>query len=97
MIKQYKILFMKITKQILKDLLKHKIIQITFKKKDGTERVMKCTLQEDLVPIYEKKTERVKKQNDETLAVWDLEKDSFRSFKLDSLIDYQIIEEGYEL
>ena len=88
---------MKITKQILKDLLKHKIIQITFKKKDGTERVMKCTLQEDLVPIYEKKTERVKKQNDETLAVWDLEKDSFRSFKLDSLIDYQIIEEGYEL
>jgi hypothetical protein len=84
-------------KDTLKDLLKRKVVQITFKKKDGTERVMKCTLQEDLVPIYEKKTERVKKQNDETLAVWDLEKDSFRSFKVDSVIDYQSIEEGYEL
>ena len=84
-------------KDTLKDLLKRKIVQITFKKKDGTERIMKCTLQEDLVPIYEKKTERVKKQNDETLAVWDLEKDSFRSFKLDSVIDYRAIEEGYEL
>lgn len=84
-------------KDTLKDLLKRKVVQITFKKKDGTERVMKCTLQEDLVPIYEKKTERVKKQNDETLAVWDLEKDSFRSFKVDSVIDYQTIEEGYEL
>ena len=85
------------TKQELKDLLKRKVVQITFKKKDGTERVMKCTLQEDLVPIYEKKTERVKKLNEETLAVWDLEKDSFRSFKLDSVIDYRALEEGYEL
>jgi hypothetical protein len=86
-----------LTKDALKDLLKRKVVKITFKKKDGTERVMKCTLQEDLVPIYEKKTERVKKQNDETLAVWDLEKDSFRSFKVDSVIDYRAIEEGYEL
>ena len=84
-------------KDTLKDLLKKKVVQIKFKKKDGSERVMKCTLQEDIVPIYEKKTERVKKQNDETLAVWDLEKDSFRSFKLDSVIDYQVLEEGYEL
>lgn len=84
-------------KEHLKDLLKRKIVQIKFKKKDGSERVMKCTLQEDIVPIYEKKTERVKKQNEETLAVWDLEKDSFRSFKLDSVIDYQVLEEGYEL
>ena len=84
-------------KDTLKDLLKRKIVQIKFKKKDGSERVMKCTLQEDVVPIYEKKTERVKKQNDETLAVWDLEKDSFRSFKINSVIDYQVIEEGYEL
>ena len=88
---------MQITKQELKDLLKRKVVQITFKKKDGTERVMKCTLQEDLVPIYEKKTERVKKLNEETLAVWDLEKDSFRSFKVDSVIDYRALEEGYEL
>jgi hypothetical protein len=85
------------TKDTLKDLLKRKIVQIKFKKKDGTERTMKCTLLEDMVPIYEKKTERVKKVNEEVLAVWDLDKEAFRSFKLDSLLDYQILEEGYEL
>ena len=84
-------------KDTLKDLLKRKIVQITFKKKDGTERIMKCTLQEDLVPIYEKKTERVKKQNDETLAVWDLDIEAFRSFRVDSVTDYHAVTEGYEL
>jgi hypothetical protein len=86
-----------LTKDALKDLLKRKTVKITFKKKDGTERVMNCTLHEEVVPVYEKKTERVKKTNDDVLAVWDLDKDAFRSFKLDSLIDYQILEEGYEL
>ena len=85
------------TKDTLKDLLKRKIVQITFKKKDGTERIMKCTLQEDIVPIYEKKTERVKKQNDETLAVWDLDIEAFRSFRVDSVTDYHAVTEGYEL
>jgi len=84
-------------KDTLKDLLKRKILKITFKKKDGTERTMNCTLLEDIVPVYEKKTERVKKVNEEVLAVWDLDKEAFRSFKLDSLIDYQVLEEGYEL
>lgn len=83
-------------KDTLKDLLKRKIVQIKFTKTDGTERVMKCTLLEDIVPIYEKKTERVKQTNDDLLAVWDLDKAAFRSFKLSSLIDYQTIEEGYE-
>ena len=58
---------------------------------------MKCTLLADMVPIYEKKTERTKPENENALAVWDLEKDAFRSFKLDSVIDYSVVEEGYEL
>jgi hypothetical protein len=85
------------TKNTLKDLLKRKILKITFKKKDGTERTMNCTLLEDMVPLYEKKTERVKKDNENVLAVWDLDKEAFRSFKLDSLIEYQVLQEGYEL
>ena len=84
-------------KQTLKDLLKNKVLKVSFKKKDGTERIMKCTLLADMVPIYEKKTERTKPENENALAVWDLEKDAFRSFKLDSVIDYSVVEEGYEL
>lgn len=86
-----------LTKHDLNNLLKRKILKITFKKKDGSERIMKCTLLEDMVPFYEKKTERVKKVNEDVLAVWDLDKDAFRSFKLDSVIDYQVLEEGYEV
>jgi hypothetical protein len=81
----------------IKSLLKKNILSIKFKKQDGTERTMKCTLLEDMLPVYEKKTERVKKANENVLAVWDLDKEAFRSFKLDSLIEYQVLQEGYEL
>jgi hypothetical protein len=86
-----------ITKEEIKDLLKRKIVNVKFKKKDGSERTMKCTLLSDLVPVYEKKTERTRPENEGALAVWDLEKEAFRSFKVDSVIDYQVLEEGYEL
>jgi len=85
------------TKNSLRTLLKEHIVTVKFKKQDGTERTMKCTLLSDLVPVYEKKTERIKLENEETLAVWDLEKKAFRSFKVDSVIDYHVVEEGYEL
>lgn len=86
-----------ITKPELIKLLNKKVLKIAFTKKDGTERLMKCTLLEDIVPKYEKKTERVKKINENILSVWDVEKDEFRSFKLDSLLSYSVLEEGYEL
>jgi len=86
-----------ITKNDLKQLLSKKILRVKFKKKDQTEREMKCTLRADIIPVYEKKTDKVKKTNENVLAVWDLDKDGFRSFKLDSLIDYQVMMEGYEL
>lgn len=86
-----------VTKTSLKDLLKKKIVEIKFKKKDGSERVMCCTLDKDIVPKYEKKTDRLKQVKEDILAVWDLDKEAFRSFKLDSVINYQVLEKGYEL
>jgi hypothetical protein len=65
--------------------LKFGPVDVTFTKKDGTERTMKCTLKEELMLPYEKKTDRVKEQSNETLAVYDLEKESWRSFRLDSI------------
>lgn len=58
---------------------------VTFVKKDGTEREMNCTLKEELMLPYEKKTDRVKAESKETLAVYDLDKESWRSFRLDSI------------
>ena len=85
------------TKEMLKDLLKKSVVEFKFKKTDGSERILKGTLASDIVPVYEKKTERKKRENDNVLAVWDIEKDEFRSFRINSLISYQALEEGYEL
>lgn len=64
----------------LKDALRHNTIQVTFTKKDGTERVMKCTLKEDVLPVVESKEPSTRKTNDANLAVFDVEANSWRSF-----------------
>lgn len=85
------------TKTKLKEILSKHIVMVNFTKKDGSERIMTCTLREDYVKPHVKKTERVKKINEEVLSVWDVDKDAFRSFKPELVNDYQIVQEGYEL
>lgn len=46
---------------------------------------MSCTLKEDVVQYTEKKTEKIKKENNDVLAVWDLDKKAWRSFRIDSV------------
>jgi hypothetical protein len=59
--------------------------KITFLKKDGTERVMNCTLKSDLTEDYEKKTDRVKESNPDVCPVFDLDLKAWRSFRFDSV------------
>jgi len=61
-------------------------VKVTFIKKDGTERTMLCTLDENVVPPIEKKTERVKTSSEEVLPVYDLDAKGWRSFRLDSIL-----------
>jgi hypothetical protein len=65
--------------------LKFGPVDVTFTKKDGTLRTMKCTLKEELMLPYEKKTDKVKEVSLEVLPVYDLDKESWRSFRLDSI------------
>jgi hypothetical protein len=69
----------------LLELLRQGEIEVTFTKADGTDRIMKCTLQEGVVVPHEKKTERTKEPNADILPVWDIEKQAWRSFKLSSI------------
>ncbi len=69
----------------LSGVLKEGNVSLTFNKKDGTERVMLATLNEKIVPKYEKKTDREKKKTLESMSVFDVEKNEWRSFRLDSL------------
>jgi len=61
---------------------------IVFKKVDGTERTMKCTLNEALLPKREV-TESVRKANDGVQNVFDLELNQWRSFKWDNFISFE--------
>ncbi|NBW57437.1 DUF2693 domain-containing protein [bacterium] len=74
-----------VSRDWLQGLLKNEIVKVTFTKKDGTDRTMLCTLKEDLILPYETKTDRVKKASEDTIAVYDLEKESWRSFRFDSI------------
>jgi hypothetical protein len=61
---------------------------IVFKKVDGTERTMKCTLNEALLPKREV-TESARKANDGVQTVFDLELNQWRSFKWDNFISFE--------
>ena len=69
----------------LTGLLKERVVDLKFEKKDGSIREMKATLKSDMVISYEKKTDKEKLVNEEVLAVFDLDKDQWRSLRLDSL------------
>lgn len=63
---------------------------VVFQKTDGTFREMNCTLKEEFLPPFDKNAVG-KATNEEVLAVWDLDKNAWRSFRLDSVvsIDYK--------
>ena len=59
---------------------------ITFTKKDGTERVMNCTLRSDMLPVVEIKEDKTpRKQNDNVLSVYDIDAQGWRSFTVNAV------------
>lgn len=70
-------------RQEIIDLLQNKTCLVTFKKKDETERRMLCTLQPNVIPFV--KGTGVKK-TDDVISVFDIEKEDWRSFRVDSVI-----------
>jgi hypothetical protein len=80
-------------KEDLIKILKEKVVTIKFKKKDDSVRKMICTLSEDYLPdpeeVIEGQEKKKKKENPNTLPVWDLEKLAWRSFRVDSVVEYE--------
>jgi len=71
--------------------LHSEVYNVSFTKKDGTVRNMKCTLRADYLPSKaESESTSTKKVNPDVLAVWDLEKSEWRSFRKDSVNDYHV-------
>jgi hypothetical protein len=79
----------KIFKRWLKSHLAYGETTVVFTKKDGTERVMKCTTNPELVPAVEivesVEPKKERKVNEEVMPVYDLEAKSWKSFRWDSI------------
>lgn len=77
---------MELSKTNIINMLNSGIVNVKFTKTDGSERDMKCTLMEAMVKPHERKTDREKKENDNIISVWDVDKEAWRSFRYDSII-----------
>lgn len=68
--------------------LKMQTVNIEFMKKDGTRRKMTCTLMPEMLPAQVDLEELIntRKGNPDILAVFDTDKDEWRSFRWDSLL-----------
>jgi hypothetical protein len=75
----------------LTKLLSEYVIEVTFTKKDGTERVMNCTLQEDYLP---ETTGAGRAASFDAVSVYDVDKEDWRSFRWDSIKAVKVIVES---
>lgn len=58
----------------------HESVDVTFIKKDGSERVMRCTLKESIVPKVENP-----KESNTVCTVWDCVLNQWRSFYFENI------------
>lgn len=79
----------------LVDLLKNNLVEVTFDKLDGSERVMPCTLMESYFPPANKDEpltqKKVREISDKVIAVWAVESNGFRSFRYDRVKKIEVI------
>ena len=83
-------------KDWLRTLLHEGVVGITFIKKDGSERLMQCTLAESKIPSEFAPKGSEKAKSDEVLPVFDVENDGWRSFRWDSITNIEFSLVGVE-
>ena len=72
------------------DLLSSNVCLVKFIKKNGEERVMKCTKNLDMIP-EEKHPHSNISYTPSKIRVFDLEKNAWSSFLVDSVISFEVI------
>lgn len=79
--------------KLMTDKLIEGIITVTFKKKDGSERVMKCTLSPTVIPqtpLVEGRKERAIPKN--SMSVYDTDARDWRSFVVRNITEVSFSE-----
>ena len=65
--------------------------RVVFKKLDGEERDMTCTLMETVLPKATKdplSQKKVRAVNEAVVVAWDVNKDAFRSFRVENVVSF---------
>jgi acyl-ACP thioesterase len=90
---------MKLSKEEIVAALKSNVCTVTFTKVNGETRTMPCTLKEDIVPVYERKTpvKEATAKESATLSVWCTDKSAWRSFRVDSVTNLEINGELFKI
>lgn len=73
------------------EMLKEQIVEIKFKKVDGNDRRMQCTLKPDIIEAgggtpQPKVVTRPDGSDSQVVKVWDTEKSAWRSFRWENFI-----------
>ena len=83
------------TREELVNLLKRNIVEVTFTKLNGDERIMPCTLYEKMLPPATKEDpitqKKVREVSDKVIAVWATESKAFRSFRYDRVKSVKVL------
>lgn len=77
-----------ILRQELYNLLKSEVLEVNFIKTDGTKRRLICTLLPGYLPAQQDIEEQIKRKNENIVCAWDIENQGWRSFRIDSIIEY---------
>jgi len=73
-------------------LLKTYVVEVTFLKINGDERIMKCTLIPDLMPLIDAdKVKLTTARNNSTCVVWAIDSAEFRSFRYDRISEVKVM------
>ena len=72
------------TRDELIELLRNEVVEVTFTKLDGDERVMTCTKSFDIIP-KENQPKTDKQPKEGTITVWDVNAKGWRSFRYDRI------------
>tara|TARA_R110000796_G_scaffold7158_1_gene24863 strand:+ start:81 stop:464 length:384 start_codon:yes stop_codon:yes gene_type:complete len=72
--------------------LRERECRVIFKKANGEERDMICTLQEGVIPAATQadplSQKKIRSISEEVIPVWDINAEGWRSFRVDSIISF---------
>lgn len=67
------------------ELLTDQVVTVSFVKKDGTDRDMRCTLMPEWLPERDMPVKTAEITNEKSVAVWDMDLKAWRAFSIASV------------